>query len=146
MKNNEILIRYHDLGYGIQELKPNPKGDWIDLATAEPVKLDAGEFKLINLGVSMQLPKGYEAHLIPRSSTFARWGIIQTNGMGLIDNSYWGDFDVWKMPAYATRQVMIPAMTRIAQFRIVPIMGEIEITPMAVFNTINRGGFGSTGR
>ena len=146
MKNNEILIRYHDLGYGIQELKPNPKGDWIDLATAEPVELDAGEFRLINLGVSMQLPKGYEAHLIPRSSTFARWGIIQTNGMGLIDNSYCGDFDIWKMPVYATRHIMIPSMTRIAQFRIVPIMGEIEITPMAVFNTINRGGFGSTGR
>ena len=68
----------------------NENGDWIDLRAAENVKLSTGEFKLINLGISMKLPEGYEAHVVPRSSTFKTWGILQTNSMGIIDNSYSG--------------------------------------------------------
>ena len=79
------------------------KSDWIDLRASEEVELKAGEFKLIPLGVAMEIPQGYEAHLAPRSSTFKTWGLIQTNSMGIIDNSYCGDEDMWRMPVYATR-------------------------------------------
>ena len=83
------------------------KSDWIDLRASEQVTLKAGEFKLIPLGVAMQLPEGYEAHLLPRSSTFKTWGIIQTNSMGIVDGSYCGDNDMWRMPVYATRDTTI---------------------------------------
>lgn len=59
------------------------KSDWIDLRAAADVELKKGEFKLIPLGVAMELPEGYEAHVVPRSSTFKNFGIIQTNSMGI---------------------------------------------------------------
>ena len=83
------------------------KSDWIDRRAAESVDLKKGEFKLIPLGVAMELPKGYEAHIVPRSSTFKNFGIIQTNHQGVIDSSYCGDNDEWKMPVYAMRDTHI---------------------------------------
>ena len=121
------------------------KSDWVDLRAAETVKLKAGEFKLIPLGVAMQLPNGYEAHVVPRSSTFKNFGIIQTNSFGIIDESYAGDTDEWKMPVYATRDAIIHVNDRICQFRI------CEHQPQIVFNEVehlsdkSRGGFGSSG-
>ena len=94
------------------------KSDWIDLRAAEEVELKAGEFKLISLGIGMQLPAGYEAVVVPRSSTFKNFGIIQTNHMGVIDETYCGDNDVWKFPAYAMRDTVIHVNDRICQFRI----------------------------
>ena len=94
------------------------KSDWIDLRASERVELKKGEYKLIPLGVAMQLPEGYEAHVVPRSSTFKTYGVIQTNSCGVIDGSYCGDEDIWKMPVYATRDTVIEKNDRICQFRI----------------------------
>lgn len=139
-----IKIKYHN-----QNLIPiefiGGKSDWIDLRAAETVKLKAGEFRLISLGVSMQFPEGYEAHVVPRSSTFNTWGIIQANSIGIIDESYCGNDDVWKFPALAVRDTEIHENDRICQFRIMPKMKDVEIVEVSQLNNNNRNGFGSTG-
>lgn len=122
------------------------KSDWIDLRASEDVELKAGEFKLIPLGVAMQIPAGYEAHLVPRSSTFKTWGLIQTNSMGVIDGSYCGDNDMWRMPVYATRDTKISVNDRIAQFRIVENQPKIQFDEVEHLENADRGGFGSTGK
>ena len=122
------------------------KSDWIDLRAAESVDMKAGEFRLIPLGVAMELPKGYEAHVAPRSSTFKNFGIIQTNHMGVIDSSYCGDNDQWYMPVYALRDTHIEVNDRICQFRIVENQPKLAFEEVAVLENENRGGIGSTGR
>lgn len=122
------------------------KSDWIDMRASEEVELKAGEFKLIPLGVAMQIPTGYEAHLVPRSSTFKTWGIIQTNSMGVIDGSYCGDNDMWRMPVYATRDTVIHVNDRIAQFRIIKNQPTICFEKVDHLENKDRGGFGSTGQ
>ena len=122
------------------------KSDWIDLRASETVELKAGEFALIPLGVAMELPKGYEAHIVPRSSTFKNYGIIQTNSCGIVDGSYCGDEDMWRMPAYAVRDTRIEKNDRICQFRIVENQPKIEFEEVAHLDNQNRGGFGSTGK
>ena len=139
----EILVRYHT---DIYPLEKTEKGDWIDLRAAEDVELKAGESKCISLGVSMKLPDGYEALIIPRSSTFKHWGIIQTNHIGLIDNSYCGDGDIWMFPALATRDVLIEKNSRICQFRIQKKMETPQFTRVYVLDSECRGGFGSSGK
>ena len=139
----EILIKYHA---DIHPLEKTEKGDWIDLRAAEDVELKSGEFKLISLGVSMKLPEGYEAHIVPRSSTFKHWGILQTNHMGVIDNSYCGNNDVWMFPALATRDVLIEKNSRICQFRIQKKMDEVTFLHVDELRNVDRGGFGSSGR
>ena len=139
----EILIKYHA---DIDPIEKIDKGDWVDLRTAEDVELKAGEFKIISLGVSVKLPYGYEAHIVPRSSTFKHWGILQTNHMGIIDNSYCGDNDVWMFPALATRDVFIEKNSRICQFRIQKKMADISFKTVEHLRDINRGGFGSSGK
>jgi dUTP pyrophosphatase len=129
----------------IEPLERIEKGDWIDLRSAEDVHLEECEYHAIPLGVAMQLPEGYEAHFVPRSSTFKRWGLIQTNSMGVIDGSYCGDGDEWHFPAYATRAVDIHKGDRICQFRIVEKQPSIEFTVVASLGNPNRGGLGSTG-
>ena len=121
------------------------KSDWIDLRASEDVALKAGEFKLIPLGVAMELPQGYEAHIVPRSSTFKTWGIIQTNSMGVVDCSYCGDNDMWRMPVYATRDVEIHANDRICQCRIMKNQPKINFEEVEHLGNSDRGGFGSTG-
>ena len=117
MERETIRIKYHS--DEIERLTYiNGKSDWIDLRAAEEVTMEKGEFRLISLGVSMQLPKGYEAVIVPRSSTYRSFGIIQTNHMGVVDESYCGDQDVWRMPALAVRDTMIHVNDRICQFRI----------------------------
>lgn len=146
MKTNRcwnIPIKYHA---DIHPLEKTAKGDWIDLRAAEDVELAAGESKCISLGVSMKLPEGYEAIIIPRSSTFKHWGIIQTNHCGLIDNSYCGDDDVWMFPALATRDVLIEKNSRICQFRIQKKMDDLKFIPVETLGNENRGGFGSSGK
>ena len=122
------------------------KSDWIDLRASETVELKAGEFKLIPLGVAMELPKGYEAHLVPRSSTFKNYGIIQTNSCGIIDCSYCGDEDMWRMPVYATRDTVICENDRICQFRIMENQPQIVFDEVESLDNVSRGGFGSTGK
>ena len=122
------------------------KSDWIDLRLAETVTLKAGEFRILPLGVAMELPKGYEAHCVPRSSTFKNWGIIQTNSCGIIDCSYCGDNDQWRYPVYATRDVTIEVNSRICQFRIFKNQPTIEFEEVEHLGGEDRGGFGSTGK
>ena len=122
------------------------KSDWIDLRAAKDVELKAGECALIPLGVAMQLPKGYEAHVLPRSSTFKNFGIIQTNSMGVIDESYCGDEDQWYFPAYALRDTKIKTNERICQFRIMKHQESIDFEEVEFLENKNRGGFGSTGK
>lgn len=122
------------------------KSDWIDLRAAETVDMEPMEFKLIPLGIAMQLPDGYEAHVIPRSSTFKNFGIIQANSMGLIDESYCGDNDQWYFPAIALRKTTILANDRICQFRIMKHQPQIEFREVNNLNNESRGGIGSTGK
>lgn len=137
-----IKIKYHA---DITPLEQTANGDWIDLRVAEDVELKAGEFKLISLGVSMKLPPGHEAVVIPRSSTFKTWGILQTNHFGLIDNSYCGDDDIWKFPALATRDTKIEKDSRICQFRVQRKMPDVTFTEVDSLGSVSRGGFGSSG-
>lgn len=122
------------------------KSDWIDLRAAEDVTLKQGEFKLIPLGVAMKLPRGYEAHIVPRSSTFKNFGIIQTNHQGVVDESYCGDNDQWYMPAYAVRDTQIHINDRICQFRIMEHQPAVEFEQVDHLQGEDRGGFGSTGK
>lgn len=141
----EIKIKYLE---DIDSIVQKEGCDWIDLRCAETVNINAGEYAMIRLGVAMKLPKGYEAHLVPRSSTYRRWGIIQTNGVGIIDESYCGDSDEWMMPVYATRNTQIKKNERVCQFRITKKMPALDIISLARDETLgnkNRGGFGSTG-
>ena len=121
------------------------KSDWIDLRAAEDVTMKAGEFKLIPLGIAMQLPEGYEAHIVPRSSTFKNFGVIQTNHMGVIDETYCGDTDQWMFPAYATRDTEIHVNDRICQFRIIEHQPTLVFEETDTLSAESRGGFGSTG-
>lgn len=139
-----IKIKYHNKN--IDKIEKIDKGDWIDLRAAETVELKAGEFKLISLGVSMKLPEGYEAHIVPRSSTYKNFGVIQTNHCGIVDNSYSGTNDVWKFPAKAERDTLINENDRICQFRIVEKMPEVNFEEVDVLDDAERGGFGSTGK
>ncbi len=130
----------------IERIEKIDKGDWIDLRSAETVELKQGEFKLIKLGIGMILPAGYEAHVVPRSSTFKNFGVIQTNHCGIIDESYCGDNDQWRFPAFALRDTIIHKNDRICQFRIVKKQPEIEFHTVEHLSDTDRGGFGSTGK
>lgn len=143
-KEVTILVKYHDDIEHIAEIKG---GDWFDLRAAEDVYLEFMESALISLGVSIQLPEGYEAHVVPRSSTFKKWGIIQTNSMGIIDCSYCGDNDIWRMPVLCLRKegTVIKKGDRICQFRIMENQPDIHLVEVKHLGNEDRGGFGSTG-
>lgn len=130
---------------GVQKIERFNVGDWIDLRAAEDVELKAGEYKLIPLGVVMELPQGYEALVAPRSSTFKKCGIVMTNSIGIIDESYKGDGDEWHFPAYAVRDTVIHKNQRICQFRILRHQPLIHLKDVDSMGNTDRGGFGSTG-
>ena len=142
MNVKTIKIKYFT---DIEQIEKISQGDWIDLRAAETVNLSKGEFKLISLGVGMILPDGYEAHIVPRSSTFKKFHIIQTNHMGIIDNSYCGEQDEWKFPALAVEDTIINKNDRICQFRIAKKQPEIVFEQVEKLSDTSRGGFGSTG-
>lgn len=139
----DIKIKYFN--NNIDKVSKIDIGDWIDLRSAENVKMNAGEFRLIPLGVGMKLPEGYEAHVVPRSSTFKNYGIIQINSFGVIDNSYCGDNDQWFFPAYALKDAYVGINDRICQFRIVKKQPDIDFIEVEHLSDNDRGGFGSTG-
>ena len=139
----DISIIYHNSN--IEKLNKIDKGDWVDLRAAETVEMKTGDFKLISLGVSMKLPEGYEAHIVPRSSTFKNFGVLQTNSCGIIDNSYSGTNDIWKFPALAMRDTVIHEGDRICQFRIVERQPSVDFVSVEKLDAFDRGGFGSTG-
>ena len=157
-----LRIRYQDPEFPTLHITEN--GNWIDLKCAEDYTIRQGESLKINLGVAMKLPAGCEAHLVPRSGTFDKYGLIQTNGTGIIDNSYSGTNDIWKMPVYATRDTVVHKGDRLCQFRLFKTMEEelfgnnlpndwfssfgaskLMILEMTTLDDVDRGGFGSTG-
>lgn len=142
----DINIKY--LSDKVEPLKniEGEKSDWVDLRCAEDITLKKGDFKLIPLGVAISLPEGYEAIIAPRSSTFKNFGIIQTNSIGVIDESYCGDGDQWMMPVLATRDTEIHVNDRICQFRVFQHQPSIKFNAVDTLGNKNRGGFGSTGR
>lgn len=142
-----IEILYHDdfPGEPLKKIERFETGDWLDLRAAETVEMKAGEYRLISLGISVKLPDGFEAHIVPRSSTFQKWGVLQTNSQGVIDNSYSGENDIWRFPALAMRDTVINKNDRICQFRIVRKMEDIIISEVDHLDGPDRGGFGSTG-
>lgn len=142
MKHNIKIKYFNDT---IEKVSKIENGDWIDLRAAETVTLKKGEFKLIPLGIGMILPKGYEAHIVPRSSTFKNFKIIQTNHQGVIDESYCGDKDQWMFPAYALEDTTINKNDRICQFRIMKKQPDVNFVEVKELSKHNRGGFGSTG-
>lgn len=140
----KIKIKYHG---DVEKIKKIDCGDWLDLRAAEDVTMNYEDYKLISLGVSMQLPEGYEAHVLPRSSTFKNFGITMSNSEGIIDNSYCGDNDIWRFPAICMRKsgTVIKKGDRIAQFRIVKKQPVIEFEEVETLGNADRGGIGSTG-
>lgn len=147
MNEERPVIRIKYFSHEIEHLHPieGTKSDWIDLRCAEEVTMHQGEYRLLRLGVGMLLPEGYEAHVVPRSSTFQKFGILQTNCMGVIDHSYCGDGDEWKLPALAMRDTTIHIGDRICQFRIEKKQPSITFVEVEHLGSTDRGGFGSTG-
>lgn len=141
MKKLKIKIKYFA---DIDPVQIIPNGDWVDLRTADEIHMSAGDFQLISLGVGMVLPDGYEARIAPRSSTFKKYGILMANSIGVVDNSYSGDQDIWKFAAYATRDTVIPKNERICQFRLVEKQPQVVFETVDHLNDVSRGGFGST--
>lgn len=140
----KIYIKYHD--NGLERSVKIKQGDWVDLRAAETVALSRFEYAEISLGISIRLPKNFEAHIVPRSSTYKKWGIIESNSMGVIDNSYSGDQDIWKFPAIALRDTVIEKNDRICQFRIIRKQPKLRFIEKLFLGGKNRGGFGSTGK
>ena len=139
--NQTVKIKYFDKT--LPELECH--GDWIDLYNKEEISLKISEHKLIDLNVAIKLPKGYEAHILPRSSTFKNYGLLIANSMGVVDNAYCGDNDEWKLSAIATKEITIPKGSRIAQFRIIPSQN-VKLKTVENLNGSDRGGFGSSGK
>jgi dUTP pyrophosphatase len=139
----KIKIKYFN--EDLPKVNKLTQGDWIDLRAAKTIELKKNEFGLIPLGIALELPKGYEAHVVPRSSTFKNFGIIETNSMGVIDESYKGDNDQWFFPAYALRDTVIEFGERICQFRVIEKMPQIEFEEVSSLGNDDRGGLGSTG-
>lgn len=149
INNGVVKVKY--FSDDIPRLKVDPKGDLIDLYAAKDMILNAGDEALIPLGIAMELPAGFRANLLPRSSTFKKWGIIVTNSIGVIDHSYCGDNDEWKLAVYCLTPrhlgkscTIINKGDKIAQFEMVPVY-KFEIEEVDHLGNEDRGGFGSTG-
>ena len=161
IQNSKSILRVKYVDPDFPTLHIEEKGNWIDLKCIEDYTLKAGESAFINLGVAMKPPIGYEAHLAPRSGTFRKYGLLQTNGVGVIDDSYSGNDDIWMMPVYATQDTVIKKGERLCQFRLFPTMETmfsgnstfmpfnhcmLTIVEVEKLDDTNRGGFGSSGR
>ncbi len=145
-----IRIKYFK---GATKLKKISKGNWIDVYANDDVFVPQGERAMIPLGFALELPRGWEGHLAPRSSTFKTWGIIQTNSLGIVDDTYIGDNDQWHMPVFCLKAIDVESNgswirkgDKIGQFRIMEVMPEIEFEEVESFGNEDRGGFGSTGK
>ncbi|MGL5414929.1 MAG: dUTP diphosphatase [Clostridium sp.] len=152
----KMRIKYFE---DAKRLEKIAKGNWIDVYANKDVFVQLNERAMIPLGFALELPQGFEGHLAPRSSTFKTWGVIQTNGLGVVDDTYIGDNDQWHLPVFclqskeeemiegkAIKGTWIKKGDKIAQFRIMEVMPEIELEEVESFGNMDRGGFGSTGR
>lgn len=157
-----MKIRYRRIknsdGSVVDKIERLPQGDWLDLRNRERISVLSGEYHEITLGIAMELPAGFEAIVLPRSSTYRRWGLLLANGQGIIDESYRADTDEWHFLAVCQKAVEIPANTRICQFRIQPnqfatpwqkikwlFTRKIEFVEVDCLGNVPRGGLGSTG-
>lgn len=151
----ELRIKYFK---GATKLKQIEKGNWIDVYARKDVFVPEGERAMVPLGFALELPKGYEGHLAPRSSTFKTWGVIQTNSVGVVDDTYIGDNDEWMMPVYClqgkneilrgtgkNKGTLIHQGDKIGQFRIMESMPQIVFNEVESLENEDRGGFGTTG-
>ena len=147
----KIRIKYFE---GATKLKKITKGNWIDVYARKDVFVPLGERAMIPLGFALELPNGWEGHLAPRSSTFKTWGLIQTNSVGVVDDTYIGDNDEWNMPVYCLKGhdskdgvagTLVKCGDKIGQFRIMEVMPELEFEEVESFGNMDRGGFGTTG-
>ena len=143
MSTKDVKVKYFT--DKIDRLEKIEQGDWIDLRVAEDVEMEAGEFRLLPLGVAMELPDGYEAIIAPRSSTYKKWSIIQANSVGVVDFAYRGDQDQWLFPTIALMDTKIPCNTRICQFRIQKKQPKLNFITVDHLDNPDRGGIGSTG-
>ena len=139
----QIKIKY--LSDKIDHIQKTKQGDWIDLRSSIDIKMRAGDHKLIPLGIAMQLPPDHEAYILPRSSTLKTFGILLGNGTGIVDNSYCGNSDEWKMSALCVRDTEIHVNDRICQFRIQKKQPDFDFVEVDDLGNEDRGGFGSTG-
>lgn len=146
----KLRIKYFE---GASKLKKISKGNWIDVYANADIFVNEGERAMIPLGFALELPSGWEGHLAPRSSTFKTWGIIQTNSLGVVDDTYIGDNDQWHMPVFCLKGMdskekgtWIRKGDKIGQFRIMEVMPEIEFEEVESFGNADRGGFGTTGK
>ena len=141
----KLKIKYH-----VKELEKlryiDGKSDWIDLRVAENVSMKQGEYRLISMGISVEIPKGHEMLIVPRSSAFKNFGILQTNSMGVVDESYCGDNDIIRMPVLAMRDTELHINDRIGQFRLMPHQPEVHFIEVDHLDNEDRGGFGTTGK
>lgn len=151
----KIRIKYFE---GATKLNKIKKGNWIDVYANDDVFVRLNERAMIPLGFALELPEGWEGHLAPRSSTFKTWGIIQTNSVGVVDDTYIGDNDQWHMPVYCLQAKDVEVIdgleekgswirkgNKIGQFRIMEVMPEFELEEVECFGNEDRGGFGTTG-
>ena len=129
---------------GLQKIG-GKKSDWIDLRASKDIVLEKGSFTLIPLGVAIQLPEGYEAIIAPRSSTYKNFHVLQTNSIGVVDETYCGDNDEWKLPVIAIHKTEIKKGERICQFRIIEHQPDFDIEYVDVLGNEDRGGIGSSG-
>ena len=147
----KLKIKYFNNAKRLEKIS---KGNWIDVYANEDIFVIKNQSKTIPLGFALELPKGWEGHLAPRSSTFNMWGIIQTNSIGVVDDTYIGDDDQWCMPVYCIEPksysngvagTWIRKGDKIGQFRIMEVMPNIEFEEVEKLDNKNRGGFGTTG-
>lgn len=138
-----VKVKYHV--DGLEPISQAHSGEWCDLRCAEDVELKKGDFKYIDLGVSIALPAGYEAIIAPRSSTFKNYGLLMSNSVGVVDYLYRGNEDRWMMPVYATHDTVIHKNDRICQFRIQECQPPLNIISVDNMEDESRGGLGSTG-
>lgn len=138
-----VSILYHDKS--MPRIRQLENSNWIDLYSAEERRYKKGDYFMLSLGVSIKLPPGKEGLLVPRSSTFKKYGVLQTNGVGIIDTSYCGNSDIWKLPLYALRDGVIGKYERVCQFRLLDSMGTLNLKEVGSLDDPSRGGFGSTG-
>jgi dUTP pyrophosphatase len=137
-----VVIRVTNIG--LLPVK-SENGDWYDLKCGQAIVLKKGERVDIPMGVAMRLPKGYEAIVLPRSSTCRKLNIVMENSMGVIDNSYNGNEDIWRFRAYALEDTVIPYKARIAQFRIQKNQPKLQFRVVKSLSRKSRGGFGTSG-
>ena len=152
-----IRIKYHDPD--MERIKAAHVSEWYDLRAAEDAFIPQGVQKTVSLGVSMELPEGYEAIIAPRSSTPKNFGVIMPNSLGIIDHAYKGDNDIWRCICYGisekdtavidgigVRGSWIHKGDRICQFRIQKVQPEIEFEEVEELGNADRKGLGSTGK